>query len=103
MKTVTVSTRLPPEELASVDELAARVGLDRSGMTKTLLRRGLSELRLDTAAKAYAEGQVTLSRAAEMAGVSLWDFLNRMEQRGLVLHYDVAELAEDLGNVLGEA
>ena len=98
MKTITVSTRLPPDELAQVDELANKSGLDRSGMTKSLLRRGLNECRMDGAAQSYSEGKVTLSRAAEMAGIPVWDFLSRMDQRNLVLHYDLEEFEEDLAH-----
>ena len=46
--------------------------------------------------KALRKEKVTLSRAAELAGLSTWDFIASMESRGLELHYGVAELDEDL-------
>jgi len=72
MKTKTISTRLEEDELVQLDALASSCGLDRSGMTKSLLRRGLAELRFDAAVAAYREGRVTMSRAAEMASLSVW-------------------------------
>ncbi len=96
MKTKTISTRLEEDELAQLDALAARCALDRSGMTKSLLRRGLVELRFEQAAAAYREGRVTLNRAAEMAALSVWDFMARMNSAGLSLNYGVEELEEDL-------
>lgn len=95
MKTKTVSLRLDAEEVRLLDALASGSGLDRSGMTKSLLRRGMTELRFDQAVTAYREGRVTLSRAAEMADLSVWDFLSRMEASGLTLHYGVGDLEED--------
>lgn len=96
MKTKTVSTRLGEDELRVLDDLAAHSGLDRAGMTKTLLRRGLAELRYDQAVTAYRAERVTLARAAEMAAVSVWDFIARMDEQDLSLNYGVRELEEDL-------
>lgn len=96
MKTTTLSTRLPPEEVRSLDELARQRGLDRSSMVKALLRRGLRETQIETAFEAFAKEEVTLSRAAEMAGLSVRDFVARMDEHRVLLHYDVDDLEEDL-------
>ncbi len=96
MKTLTLSTRVAPDELAEVDALAAQAGLDRSAMTKSLVRRGLRELCLDQALEAYAMHRVTLSRAAEIAKIPVSDFLLHADRRELPLHYDVDDLEEDL-------
>lgn len=96
MKTKTISTRFEEDELKQLDALALRCGLDRSGMTKSLLRRGLAELRFEQAVAAYREGRVTMNRAAEMASLSVWDFMARMDAAGLTLNYGVQELEEDL-------
>lgn len=96
MKTKTVSTRLEEEELAQLDALASSSGLDRSGMTKSLLRRGLAELRFERAVADYRAGRVTLSRAAEIAAIPVWDFMARMGATDLSLQYGLRELEEDL-------
>lgn len=96
MKTKTVSTRLEESELAQLDWLASSAGLDRSGMTKSLLRRGLAECRFERAVDDYRARRVTLSRAAEMAGISVWDFMARMEGVDLSLQYGPREFEEDL-------
>ncbi|MDV7395597.1 UPF0175 family protein [Arthrospira platensis SPKY1] len=96
MKTKTISTRLEEGELAQLDWLASSAGLDRSGMTKSLLRRGLLELRFERAVADYRGGRVTLSRAAEMAGISVWDFMARMKGADLSLQYGLNEFEEDL-------
>lgn len=96
MKTMTISTRVTPHELRVLDELAEHAGLDRSGMTRSLVRRGLKEMRTESALRAYAEQNATLSRAAEMAELSSWDFLARLATSKDTLHYDVEEFEEDL-------
>jgi hypothetical protein len=100
MITKTVSTRISEDELDLLDEMAVRSGLDRASMTKTLLRRGLEQLRFDEAVAAYRASRVTLSRAAEIAGISIWDLIGRMEEQELTIHYGIADLEEDLSSGL---
>lgn len=96
MGSVTISTRLDPEEVKLLESLADLSGLDRSTLVKSLLRRGMKELRLDHAAEALRNEKVTLSRAAELAGLDVWDFIAGMESMGLELHYGVDDLNQDL-------
>jgi hypothetical protein len=100
MKTQTISTRMTVQELQILDELAKEAGLDRSGMTRSLVRRGLRGMRTEAALRAYAAQQATLGRAAEMAELSPWDFLARLAATGGTFHYDVEEFEEDLNAVL---
>ncbi len=96
MPTKTVSTRLEPAELRQLEQLAESSDLDRATLLRTLLRRGIREMRLEQAVDAYRAEEVTLGRAAEMAGLGTWDFLARMEDQHLELHYGVEEFESDL-------
>jgi len=96
VETITLPTRVAPAELAAVDALAAEAGLDRSAVTKSLVRRGIRELCLDQAVEAYAAQRITLSRAAEIAQIPVADFLIHLERRQPSLHYDVSDLQDDL-------
>lgn len=92
----TVSTRLNDSDVALIQSLAELEGCDRATLIKTVLRNGLDRLRRDRAVEADRLEKVTLSRAAELAGLGLWDFLALMEPERLELHYDVTEFREDL-------
>lgn len=96
MKTATLSTRLSEEESRDLEALARESGLDRANLMKLFLRSGMRRMKMDLAATAYAEERATLSRAAEMAGVSVREFLARMPEQRLELTYDTPELEEDL-------
>lgn len=96
MPSTTISARVDSEEAALIEALAEEEGCDRSTLMKVLLRRGIRAHRLDKAIASYAAEEVTLSRAAEAAGISIWDFLALMPTKKLDLHYDVAEFEEDL-------
>ncbi len=96
MKTTTVSVRLPRDEAEQLQELAAQVGLERSTLLKQALRRGSAQVLFDYACEAYRHGEVTLSRAGELAGIGIREFLLRLPDGDLELNYRVSDLARDL-------
>jgi predicted HTH domain antitoxin len=96
MSTITVSMRIPKEEAERLDRLAALAGLDRASLLKRSLRRGTEEVLFDLAREAYRRGEASLSKAAEMADISLREFLLRMAPLGTELNYSVADLERDL-------
>ena len=96
MATVTLSTRLAKEEARKIDELAASLGLDRAAVLKQLIRKGLKEIQIERALDGYRRGMITLSRAAEIAELTLRDILLRLPEESVDLNYDVRELYRDL-------
>jgi len=96
MRTVSLSARLGPSEAEEIDALAEQAGMDRSAFLKQLIRRGKREVAFEQACTAYRTGRVSLSRAAEMAGLPLRDLIVRLPNAGLELNYQVPDLAEDL-------
>jgi predicted HTH domain antitoxin len=96
MKTVTISMRLPEEEVASLAELARELGTERPAFLRQALRRGARDLMFERACQAYRTGAATLSRAAEMADIPLRDMILRLEGASLELNYGVKELRRDL-------
>ncbi len=51
---------------------------------------------IDLAIGLYAERRVTLGRAAKMAGMVQAAFLRKLGELRIPMHYDLAELEEDL-------
>jgi predicted HTH domain antitoxin len=68
-------------------------------LIKSLLRKGMVHLRREQAVRAFRREEVTLSKAAELAGMDQWDFLALMETEKLDLHYDVADFEQDLSHL----
>jgi predicted HTH domain antitoxin len=98
MKTMTLSLRLDSREVKQLDEAAEHDGLDRSALLKRLLRRGYADYRYENACTAYRHGEVTLSRAAEMAGLSVYDLLSRFPADGLQLNLTTDDLRKELAS-----
>jgi predicted HTH domain antitoxin len=96
MSTKTLSTRLTEDENREFEQLSALSGMDRAVLMKRMLREGMSRMKWELAVSAYAEDRASLSRAAEMAGVGIREFIARMPSERVVLNYDSDELEDDL-------
>lgn len=97
----TVSVRLSKETVEEVDRLAERLKTDRSEALRRLIERGLREARIDFALDLLRKGKVSMGRAAQMAGITLYEMIDRARfdharwQR-IPSGYDLADLERDL-------
>lgn len=92
----TVSVRLSKETLAEVDRLAARLKTDRSEALRRFIERGLREARLDEALDLLRREKVSVGRAAEMAGITLYEMLDLVKVHRIPSGYGPDDLERDL-------
>jgi predicted HTH domain antitoxin len=59
-------------------------------------RLSLEEVKRELAVTLYAQGRLSIGKAHEFVGVSLWEFRQILAVRHLPPRYQEAELAEDL-------
>ncbi|MFW5978218.1 MAG: UPF0175 family protein [Halohasta sp.] len=70
----TISARVPDELESEFERYLEDEQLDRSTANRKLLSESLDQWRREQALEGLAKGRVTLSRAAEMAELSVWEF-----------------------------
>ena len=92
----TISLRLPKETIKKLRELADKEGKDRSTLIRELLEHGVKEKSLEQAIELYRMGQVTGWKAAQLSGVSLWNFYKALSKKGVLIQYSEHDLEEDL-------
>ena len=88
--------RIPTSEAVLLNRQAKELNMERPSFLKQALKRGAADLIFDNACRAYRNGEVTLSRAAEMAGVTLREMMLRMPASGMEMNYGVADLQKDI-------
>ncbi len=59
-------------------------------------RLTLDDLRLELAVHLYKEGRLSIGKARELAGMSMWEFRQVLAARKIPPHYDVEDLEEDM-------
>jgi len=91
----TISARVPDELEAELDAYLEDESLDRSTAVRKLLSEGLEEWRRERALDQLAAGKTTFSNAAELAGMTVWDFAQLAKERDITWVSD-AHTDEDL-------
>ncbi len=78
-----MNLRLDEDLIAEFEELAENENLDRSSLIKKILIEGLRKERFDFAIKKYVLKEISIERAAELAKVSLHEFISKISQMGI--------------------
>ena len=95
-----VSTRVSPDIEKELEWYAKRENVGKTVAVRRILDRGLKEVRLEHALDLYGKGKVTLWKAAEIAGISLWEILDIVRERRIPMNYTLEDVEEDLKSAL---
>ena len=87
-----VTLRLDRDLLDGIDELASAQGVDRTELVRRLLADGLARRRLEAGIAEYAAGRRSAWSAAEVAGVDLYEMLDRIAEAGIPYSVDPVAL-----------
>src|SRR5439155_300858 len=77
MTEVTVSARIPQELEKEVERLMGEEHLEKSAALRKLLHLGVQNYRLERAIRGLGERRFSLLKAAEEAGLTIWEVLER--------------------------
>jgi len=91
-----VGTRLPQSLIDDLEKIEKADQCDRSTALRKLLAGAIHEWKLDYYAKEYARGRITMSRAAEEAGVPLWEMLDYARKHKIPAQYSIEDLEHDM-------
>lgn len=75
------TVRLGDETLRELDALAEQEGVDRTTVLKKALDLGVREIKIDMAVDKYQRGFTSAWRAAQEAGINLWEFIDVLKKR----------------------
>ncbi len=87
-----VTLRLDRDLLDGIDALARAQGVDRTELVRRLLADGLAQRRMEAGIAEYAAGRRSAWSAAEVAGVDLYEMLDRIAEAGIPYSVDPVAL-----------
>ena len=93
-----VATRLPRNLVSDLKKIENVEQSDRSTVLRKLLYKAVTDWKKEYAARLYAEGKLTLERAAMDSGVSVREMMEYLKTRKIPAQYDVDDLEEDMKN-----
>lgn len=96
-----ISARISDEEQERLDQAAALLGEDRSTTVRKALDEGLRELRVKIAIQRYQSGDVSVTEAADIGGVSVAEWLEIARERNLTHQLTPEDLERDAESARG--
>ena len=99
MKLGRVSLTVPMELLEKSDKIAKEKLEDRSTVMRELLALGLKQYMIKDALEMYVEGKISMEKAAELADVSIWKFLDVLKERKMPLRYDLEDIKREIEEI----
>jgi len=94
-----IGVRIEEEFIEKLESIGDDEKLDRSTMIRKLLEKGYREYLKEKAADKYRSGEVTISKAAEIAEITIWDMERYLVEGGYISEYSAKDLMDELENL----
>ena len=94
MKVTTV--RISEEELAKLQKLAKLLSKDKADLMREALSLGLAEIKLRMVIEVYQKGKYSAGRAAEVLGLTLFEFYLELKRRNITVKYGEDRMLDDI-------
>lgn len=98
-----INIRVPSELAEDLDLLADHEHLGRTDVARQILHEGVLRRKRDLALDLYRQGKVTRSRAAEMAGISLWEVMDLLDRTPVATAYTLEDALDEVRHLVHEA
>ena len=91
-----IGIRLPEEMLEKIGRISKRELVDRSTIIRKLVMLGYSNFIKKTAMEEYMRGSITLSNAAEQAGLTIWEMEKYLIEYGYKSDYSIEDFEKEM-------
>ena len=95
-----ISFVIPKQLRKSLRELQMLTGEGQSTLLRRVVDKGLGEARMDIAVDRYVKEKASLEQSSNIAGVSLWRFLDELRRRNVALKYSAADAESEINRLL---
>ena len=79
-----ISVKIPEELKKEIKELMKEEGLEEGIALRKLLTMAISEWKKERALKMLTDGKISYLKAAEEAGMNVWDFAELLKEKKVV-------------------
>ena len=95
-----ISIILPDDLKVEIDKLRELYKEDQSSIIRKLLWKSIAQEKLEYALKEYLSDKISMGKAAEIAGISIWDMLDELKRRNITLNYKPSEAELEIERIL---
>lgn len=95
-----ISIIIPDDLKEEIDKLKEIHKEEQSSYIRKLLWKSVVQEKLDYAINQYIDDKISLGRASEIAGISIWEILDEFHKRNITLNYKISEAELEIGRIL---
>ncbi len=96
----TITTRVPDEIASDIGYFTKQEHTDKSTFVRKLLATALEEKKIQFALEKYKSREITVGKAAEIAGVPLRKMMQIAADKGIPFQYSLKDLKDDFKEAL---
>ncbi len=102
-QSVQINIRVSRKVAEDLERLAAQEESSRVDITKQILMDGIQRRKQELALRRYREGKVTKSRAAEIAGITVWEMMDLIDQARIPTQIPLEEAIAEVRQLVSGA
>ncbi len=91
-----ISLRLTHELREKLNWYAEKENIGKTIALRKILEIGMREIKIEYSLDLYSKGKITLMKAAEIAGLSLWEMLDIIRERRVQMYYTIRDAEKDI-------
>lgn len=92
----TISVRLEDETIEELEEIKKQYKTAMSEVLRKILEIGIKELKTQMALELLREDKISVGKASEIAGITIYEMLERIKQNDISYGYSLEDLKSDL-------
>ena len=90
---------LPDDIARDLEQIQATEHTDQTSTLVRLLTKAIRDWKLEHYAQAYGDAKISMARAAQESGVTMWEMMEYVRSRKISAQYDRDDLQEDLSEI----
>ena len=91
-----ISIRLQEDFMKEAEKLAKFETTDKSMIIREALERGLAEIKLEAAIDGFVKEKLSISEAADMAGLGVGEIMDELTKRGIKQKFTITDIRGSL-------
>ena len=80
---VQINLRIEPDIAQTLEQIADKEALRRTDLIRKYMVEGIRRWKLENAIARYQKGEISMARAAEEAGILLYEMMEQLRQRNI--------------------
>ncbi len=103
LNSIQINLRVPEEVASDLDQLAEQAHATRIDIARQILLDGVAERKRDYALELYRQGRASKSKAAEIAGISVWELMDLTSQEETVNTYTLQDAVDEVRRLVAQS